>query len=901
MKTIEMLAEEIESLRKDNTEIKKRLDLIEDKKTTLTKKEEIKTPEFVSPSSIAISEKAPGLTRQGSWLLIIFGGVLCLTGIGIIFGLPLLIWGIVSLSKSNKNRVAINQYNLQNEINLTPKEKVFESEIKNVATAVTVEKVEGVFTPPIKPVLAENAEPVAKKVFSFEEEIGMKWFSRIGVLALVIGVGFFIKYAVDMDWINHLARIIFGVIFGSALIVYGEIISKKTNYAKWGKTLVGGGLAITYFCVYVAYYFESYRQAIGMNQILDLFLMVGVVSVAVVLSLRDNSQVIAAESFFLGYVTALLNDNFELVALFYTLLLTAGLVVVVSYKKWPAIGLGGVGASYLMYILWNANNQEIFSYAALILIFYFISFTLQSFFFSKKKELEVDNILITLINSALFFSLFYAEVKKFYPDYCGWLTLALAVIYLGGFVFYKKLNIQALAKTHLYLGIFFATLTVPIYFNRELVSIIWSLEALFLAMLYIKTNSSILKLAFNLLSVFIFFKSLTYDLVNLRAMNLDNFFQSTRLISVGVTIVCFYLIYGVILKNRNLIQNFKTEALMLYSWAASSLLVLIIFVELGEKFPAWTTVVLAGLVIIFMLLGNRVRGREFFYQANTIASIIFLKLLFYDSSNLSSFNPENILSSNRLGVFLAVSVIFYGVYAYLRRISILQSGKNTIANIYSWLAMSLILLIIFIEFSDDYLAKVSVGLGCLMLIYFFVSKVSIKELLYQAVAISQILFVKVLFFDAVILKELKMSPSFLDSRFVSLLAASLSFYMVSIYLNSRKEKLEEKNKLIAGIYSYYGTFLAFLLIMLEMKDYWISVGWSILALFLISMGFVLSRKSLRIQGIIIFTISIFKVFIYDIQGLEVIYRTISYIALGVILLTVSFMYNKYKDKLKEII
>ena len=40
----------------------------------------------------------------------------------------------------------------------------------------------------------------------------MKWFARVGILALVIGVGFFIKYAIDMNWINHLTRIILGTV-----------------------------------------------------------------------------------------------------------------------------------------------------------------------------------------------------------------------------------------------------------------------------------------------------------------------------------------------------------------------------------------------------------------------------------------------------------------------------------------------------------------------------------------------------------------------------------------------------------------------------------------------------------------------------------------------------------------
>jgi len=66
-------------------------------------------------------------------------------------------------------------------------------------------------------------------------------------------------------------------------------------------------------------------------------------------------------------------------------------------------------------------------------------------------------------------------------------------------------------------------------------------------------------------------------------------------------------------------------------------------------------------------------------------------------------------------------------------------------------------------------------------------------------------------------------------------------------------------------------------------------------------GFSLQKKHLRMQGMIIFSITILKVFLYDTRNLETIHRTVSYIALGVILLLVSFIYTKYKEKLKEIL
>ena len=112
---------------------------------------------------------------------------------------------------------------------------------------------------------------------NLEENIGLKLFSWIGILALVIGVGYFIKYAIENNLIGYLTRIILGVVFGIILIIIGELFAKKEKYELWARTLAGGGFAITYFSVYAAYHFEEYRRAIGISQTLDIILLTIVV------------------------------------------------------------------------------------------------------------------------------------------------------------------------------------------------------------------------------------------------------------------------------------------------------------------------------------------------------------------------------------------------------------------------------------------------------------------------------------------------------------------------------------------------------------------------------------------------------------------------------------------------
>jgi uncharacterized membrane protein len=58
-------------------------------------------------------------------------------------------------------------------------------------------------------------------------------------------------------------------------------------------------------------------------------------------------------------------------------------------------------------------------------------------------------------------------------------------------------------------------------------------------------------------------------------------------------------------------------------------------------------------------------------------------------------------------------------------------------------------------------------------------------------------------------------------------------------------------------------------------------------------------RSLRIIAIVLFGIAILKIFFYDLSFLETLYRIISFIGLGIILLTVSYLYQRYRSAIVE--
>ena len=74
----------------------------------------------------------------------------------------------------------------------------------------------------------------------------------------------------------------------------------------------------------------------------------------------------------------------------------------------------------------------------------------------------------------------------------------------------------------------------------------------------------------------------------------------------------------------------------------------------------------------------------------------------------------------------------------------------------------------------------------------------------------------------------------------------------------------------------------------------LSILWGTYSLLLIIIGIWKKLKYLRICAILLFGITLIKLSVYDISGMDTISKTIVFILLGILLLIISFLYNKYR-------
>jgi hypothetical protein len=87
---------------------------------------------------------------------------------------------------------------------------------------------------------------------------------------------------------------------------------------------------------------------------------------------------------------------------------------------------------------------------------------------------------------------------------------------------------------------------------------------------------------------------------------------------------------------------------------------------------------------------------------------------------------------------------------------------------------------------------------------------------------------------------------------------------------------------------------------LEMASgFYLTASWSLLALGLFTAGLLLRERMYRWLGLGILACALGRVVVFDIWSLETIYRILSLMALGIVLLVLGFIYSKYQEKIKE--
>jgi uncharacterized membrane protein len=102
-------------------------------------------------------------------------------------------------------------------------------------------------------------------------------------------------------------------------------------------------------------------------------------------------------------------------------------------------------------------------------------------------------------------------------------------------------------------------------------------------------------------------------------------------------------------------------------------------------------------------------------------------------------------------------------------------------------------------------------------------------------------------------------------------------------------------------FSILGTSLLTLLLFREVSGRVLTIACGFEGLLLLAAGFLAQERVLRLSGLALFFFCIGKVFFWDLSSLETLYRIISFIVLGLLLLGVSWIYTRFREQIRKLL
>ena len=89
------------------------------------------------------------------------------------------------------------------------------------------------------------------------------------------------------------------------------------------------------------------------------------------------------------------------------------------------------------------------------------------------------------------------------------------------------------------------------------------------------------------------------------------------------------------------------------------------------------------------------------------------------------------------------------------------------------------------------------------------------------------------------------------------------------------------------------------IVLLQADGFYLTVGWAVLALLVFVTGVLMSERIYRWLGLGVLGCALGRVVILDVWKLDRLYQILSFMALGVVLLILGFIYIRYEQKIKE--
>lgn len=357
------------------------------------------------------------------------------------------------------------------------------------------------------PIIANTPPPEPAPTFwekypDLEKFIGENLFNKIGIGVLVIGIGFFLKYAIDKNWINETGRTFIGILCGGILL--GIAHRMRKSFAAFSSVLVGGGVAILYFSITIA--FQQYHL---IGQTLAFIMMVLITAFTVLLSISYNRVELAVLAILGGFTAPFLvstGSGNATVLFTYILILNMGMLVLAYFKKWHLVNVISYLATVLLFGTWLSYSittetpaKPVPYITALVFatLFYIIFFLMNVVNNIRlHRTFKAPEMILLLSNTFLYYTAGMVILTYLHGGmFKGLFTAMIAVVnFIFAYVLRKNKYADRLLIYFLIgLVLSFLSLAAPIQLKGHYITLFWATESVLLLYLYQRSQLKLMK------------------------------------------------------------------------------------------------------------------------------------------------------------------------------------------------------------------------------------------------------------------------------------------------------------------------------------------------------------------------------------------------------------------------
>ena len=727
----------------------------------------------------------------------------------------------------------------------------------------------------------------------WEAAVGGNWLNRAGVLVFITGVALLIGYS--MTHVGPAGRVTMGFVLSFTMLLAGITLERRDGFRNYAYGLIGGGWAGVYFTTYAMHAVPA--ATILDNNVIATLLLSAVAASMVVHSLKYRAQIVTVLAYVVAFATLALTSlsGFALVA---SVPLAVSLIVVAQRYTWPGLSALGVACTYGIFALrGDLSSSSMGGYVALA-VYWLLFEAADVMALRRQASSRVPSAPLFPLNAAGLIGAGLMRIPVGTAEPLANFLVVAGAAYLASAIARAKWLASADRDADDLTSIAFGahqgavivaagliTWSMGLRFSGARLALTWLVDAELFFVAGLILRDRVVRLAGAAVAVLASLHAAAIGLDHAGATIAWLWSVRTGTVAGIGTAVAWYA-------NRELLR-WRGLRPLAHEWAftpaATLLITIAAFSELTGGHPA---IVVLALAAILVDAGIRC-GPEYRMQAYATGVLGASALLQWFLSSPTLGRQPTPADAWQL-LLPAVVLAYFSAWRFASSAESVSPRESTVAAASSQFLAGAFLLVFEWQVLDSHyvglawtataMAIGAAGLG---------SRTS--GLRWQAYPMLLLAFIRVM------LPMLSSDVDHLVTRveIVSAIATCLVALLGALAVRSALLKggdaaeMEDAVRMAMMIAASAGLGLV---IFREVRPSLVSLAWGVEGAAVLALGFVAGERLLRLLGLAAFLGVIVRLFVYDLQQFEGLARILSFVALGAVLLAVSWIYTRFREK-----